>query len=94
MCSRGASSIGFALVGEVHYQGPGSFIDFRAWLPHRSMLVKPPPEQLTMWKFAGFFGSKGSADIGPTQGRGLDVGSPASRETAGCSAAPTSQRRM
>ena len=37
------------------------------------MLVKPPPEQLTMWKFAGFFGSKGSADIGPNQGRGLDA---------------------
>ena len=43
MCSPGASSIAFAPIGEVHYQGPGSIIKFRAWIPHRSALVKPEP---------------------------------------------------
>ena len=51
------------------------------------MLVKPEPAQKAMWKFATFYGAEVSTDIGRDQGRGLDVGSPASRETAADTAA-------
>ena len=63
MCSLGASSIAFAPIGEVHYEGPGSIIKFRAWTPHRSALVKPEPAKAAMWKFASFYAGESSADF-------------------------------
>ena len=63
MCSLGASSIAFAPIGEVHYEGPGSIIKFRGWTPHRSALVKPEPAKAAMWKFASFYAGESSADF-------------------------------